>query len=1391
MGSISNCIKRLGKALSPEEATALKQSAEANMRDGMPREEAERAAVQAAIERTLARLDRLIETANKRAGTNVRVKRGNPEAARSAAPNREAALATVKFMRALKNAGGFFKNPIVDSADLQEILDRLIPNKVENFQDLGKLFGDLGNGLSGFAFAVRGRDLEAIARGEDGDVRAEVVVTRQGDTIHADLAALKRGMGGSAIYDALSQYAYANGLKFVEDPHGVTDDALVRRTENMLNSVIKMGTTRHLAPGTKQLAGDPKIGMDPLEWRDGDDNFNTLSLLKTLNRFYNRTAPQINGYRYDFESGDFRDADGNTVSDEQWVALGAATATGDSRAGVSTLKRMVLARSVAREAGTDRGRQLLSQTAQQYAAGVVPPAARGIGYSRGNLSGAKARAAVSAAVKAAVAAIKAGRTPRAARGLGNAVGQAGVAAGQQAQSNTRVNRVTNQVAAARKRAANRIAQLGQLGYPTQGIPGWMTNASSWSADNTTVAGVIRDGGWNRKTLVESLRLLRRRFQDRMIAVRDVQQDIESWLGGTIDDMLNVYQAENLMHGAVGDQIRSFDRDYLEPLAKIMGESGITQEQLDQYLYAKHAPDRNARIRKINPSNNAGSGMTDAEAAQIMAGFTADERAALQRAEKVVRDIIDNTRTTLYEAGLIPDDTYRALQADSTYVPLRTKKKNEAGEMRVDSVGQGLDTRGQDVQRALGRATKAENILGEIIGDAHRAFVRSGKNDVGQTLLRLALQYPNKDVWEVERVDTKKAINEATGLVYDRVVDDKWSENTFYVRVDGKPYKVTLHHEGMARAMKNLGVEQNVPRWYQRAMRLYSSMLTSLNPDFALVNPLRDLMQSAMITQSQKMDSKQIVKLWAKARTAMRADIRNGSTRLTSKAYKDSAEQKKWMDYAREFSEIGGRTGWTTTRPINEIIDDVNAKIDDEIRKNKPHAAAQRAITGLFQWVEDVNEANENATRLAAYAMLRESGKSAEQAATFAKNLTVNFNRRGEYAASANAWFIFFNAAMQGAHTIGAALKSPAFQKMMGALFMTQFTLALAQAWDVDDDGEYQLDKINIYDKERKLILWVGSDGSKVTLPLPYGISYASFLGTQMAEIIRDVVDDRPNRIPAGKRAADTVAALVNSFSPVRIENPLMMAIPDLFDPIAQAQVNRDNFGRVISPEQTFGKFKESDADQYWPGTNWIWTTAAQATKALEPFMGPEASISPNSIQHVFQQWGGGPMRFISDMAEMAANLKNDRWDLAGKSIPVARQVYGGGNPNRSTNTLFLEKRERVYRLLDQAERRFRAGQGWDDLVAKHPNILAGVQFMATPSGEVRKFYVPGTASHSLRLHEKMLDDNQKYIRIVQDSSMEPSEKRRVLDQLFAYREQVQRNYNLQFNSIADNMGGRQ
>ncbi len=144
------------------------------------------------------------------------------------------------------------------------------------------------------------------------------------------------------------------------------------------------------------------------------------------------------------------------------------------------------------------------------------------------------------------------------------------------------------------------------------------------------------------------------------------------------------------------------------------------------------------------------------------------------------------------------------------------------------------------------------------------------------------------------------------------------------------------------------------------------------------------------------------------------------------------------------------------------------------------------------FVENMNGAVENAVRLSAYANARRAGVSRKKAASLAKNMTVNFNRRGEAGTALNAAYMFANASIQGTMNFARTMvtvkdtpkgKSPMnvwsrmnlAQKLGLGMATGSFMLGMLNRWlsEEDEDGVLFYDKIPDYEKERRLVLMTG------------------------------------------------------------------------------------------------------------------------------------------------------------------------------------------------------------------------------------------------------------------------------------------------------------------------------
>lgn len=215
--------------------------------------------------------------------------------------------------------------------------------------------------VSDMAPGVTVDDFYEAAHREEGDPMADrvwLVSAKDGTDAHAfvyrnsksgqvwlDISNWKEGRSGNRIYQAVATWAHNTGDTFIGDPAGLSDKALYRRTEQMLSSALRHGTTDHLAPHARQVeASTTKIDqtLRPVHWRDGNDAKNLRELLVSSYTNVRSVIPEIDRVQYNFSTGQFerepasvRAPGGPLLADqsaEGKPAAGEGLAGGDGRA---------------------------------------------------------------------------------------------------------------------------------------------------------------------------------------------------------------------------------------------------------------------------------------------------------------------------------------------------------------------------------------------------------------------------------------------------------------------------------------------------------------------------------------------------------------------------------------------------------------------------------------------------------------------------------------------------------------------------------------------------------------------------------------------------------------------------------------------------------------------------------------------------------------------------------------------------------------------------------------------------------------------------------------------------------------------------------------------------
>lgn len=770
---------------------------------------------------------------------------------------------------------------------------------------------------------------------------------------------------------------------------------------------------------------------------------------------------------------------------------------------------------------------------------------------------------------------------------------------------------------------------------------------------------------------------RQKMQDKYLPLRRTQEAIiRARAGVPLDQNVDAYLAEELYHGRTGKRLDDFQNDTVEPLIEAINKEGLTLEEVDEYLYARHAKERNAHIAKINDAMpDGGSGMTNAEADAVMTKYGTNEKApGLERIAKKVDAIIRDTMKVRLDGGLIDEETAKKWQDTyKKYVPLRgfaeidlaaAEDTDLGGKPRT---GRGFDIRGKESKQAFGRESRAAEILANVITMHDEAVVRAEKNLVGQTFLKLVQQNPNADMWEIAKVETSPRINKTTGMV-EHGPDPLYTtrDNVMSVKVDGKPVYITINHKGLARSMKNIGAEttSGLLRAMQRVNRWLAAVNTSFNPEFVLSNFARDIQTAAINLQGLD-----IPKVRAKVFRDVPKALRGSFQAL--RGNKDS----QWAKYFDEYAKAGGKTEFFA-------LDDITSKkqkIERLLKDINPNSLTRmRQIAGATkQMVEDVNGAVENGVRLSVYANLRKAGVDEKKAASVAKNLTVNFNRKGEWASTMTALYLFYNASIQGTVRMMQALKSPKVQAIVAGIVVSHALLDILNGMMAgdDEDKENRYDKISQYTKDHNIIFvnpWSdpkSKDKDAIVaakIPVPYGYNVFKIMGDKIGEQVRSAMGVGKKRDP-WKQAAELGVQAIESFNPVGgSANLVKTVVPTALKPLYELETNKNFRDAPIMPEQPqFGPPKP-DSQRAFRSVN---AGAKYVAEKLNEWTGGNTvrpgkiDVSPETFEHWVQFVTGGTGAFVARSGDyFYKKLAGKDDDITWDKVPFARRVIEGQNP---------------------------------------------------------------------------------------------------------------------------------
>ena len=757
-----------------------------------------------------------------------------------------------------------------------------------------------------------------------------------------------------------------------------------------------------------------------------------------------------------------------------------------------------------------------------------------------------------------------------------------------------------------------------------------------------------------------------KYQDAFSDVMLLQQDVEVFRKSKVPQSQDFEMAMDIYYGKIRNDLELLENEVAKIQEK-MRDNGISSQDVSDYLYAKHAVERNEDILK-NRGMRDGSGMTEQKANDIINRL---ETPAMISIAKDVYGILENTRQTMIDGGLetraIVDQWRKRYKY---YVPLNGLAADEMNDLSNDypTGGSGMSIYGPSVRKAFGRKTETgNNILGNIVMQNAATKQRARKDQAMLSLYNLVKNNPNDKVWRI--ISPKQGMQGRNGknMSADQL---KNSRNTVPIRINGEQHFIYFKDQSYADALNGMTIEKlnEINRVMSKYVGFLRNSYTVWNPAFfirnfavdfeiGIINAIAEIEREGGILEGYGLNSKDFSKKLTKTTWKI-------AGQLVKEAAFGRALDPETAKYFEEWKAAGGRTGWSYSDTLNQVV----AELNKLATRSKTGQAVDSAGAFLrrfyanpkqfFEYVEGINEAFENAVRLSAYIEVRKAGMTMERAAQMSKNITVNFNKSGEATAGINSWFLFFNASVQGTTRFARTMRKNEMyvensqggttnkwhkristtSKIAGGMVLfsamqTLFNLAMS---DVDDDGELYYNKIPDYRKERNWIIMAGPR-DPIYIPLPYGLNIFHNLGMVLAEVgsgSREVLDG----------AAFMAFSAMGSFSPISFgqydeigENVTMGLLPTILKPMAETFLfNKTYFGGSVYREQLPFGAPVPEYQLAYRSPEYLIKLAEylnQKTGGTTEVPGG-ININPDKYYYLVQSLTGGAGKFIGDVADL-------------------------------------------------------------------------------------------------------------------------------------------------------------
>ena len=863
-----------------------------------------------------------------------------------------------------------------------------------------------------------------------------------------------------------------------------------------------------------------------------------------------------------------------------------------------------------------------------------------------------------------------------------------------------------------------------------------TNEELWREQQAKFSKIIQDRldkekNPQKRTLRENLAYMADRaeynFTNKRFYLKKWQTDLEKNLAndpdyadlfenGRLKDKFDLHMMFDTYHGKVQTKRDEFTEEYWNPIYESVTKNGVRYDDLNRYLFARHAEERDRHVQSINPEyakEGHGSGWNDDWG-------TPDE--VMENIEKkygkaVMQDI--GTKFDKLNDKLLDWQVRYHLISQEAADTMRNTYKHYTPLKRFDDyIRGGWDEDphelniSQDIRaKALGRKSAPEHMLTFVKANIDTVFRRGERNLINLALLDLALR-TNDPIFDVNRKLVKRVSKDGEVEYVRDLTGDK--EQTVGVRDGDKYYTVHIGNREIYNAfdsdeMKGNEIFEALVHSFRGITSTMGANATSRNIEFGLVNLDKDQQQALaenLVYRSRKGD------FWNFAKNAIKNIPSAANTFIKYTMGKDDADTRMF----REFLANGGSTGYMDVYRLVDDAKDLEARIDeatlgffekwkkwkDQGKITQNMIAKAKEVTGrLLKPLELINDLFEQTTRFANYKTARKF-MSAARAAELSKNLTLNFNRHGKMWRSQWNWmYMFSNASLQGtAKTMRMYEKAfsqdatPEQRKAARSILMFSFGAGimaeiLGHAFSKKDDDELKYyDKLEASIKDNNVVIMNPASKSGknyIKLPLFIGGAFPYMMGRNAAAMMIGSQS-------IAQSVSNVVQNMEDYFSPLGTAAPNKEGKGDIVKKIAPTSLRPFldvSYNSNFAGSRIYAQSMNSNKPAYTRAFKKTPMFYVDLSRILSKITGGNTlekgsvDIPPEAIQHIVESYAGGTGKFVGRTLETARKIvKGEELDTG--NIPIVRRFTDDVGDSHVYDE--LRKIQEVYRTVTTAQK---------------------------------------------------------------------------------------------------------